>query len=384
MSDKKAVYRNYSSGVYMETQMKTILVIEDEEFILSNMIELLEAEEFNPIGADNGLTGLELAQKHQPDLIICDIMMPKLNGYDVLAELRREFKTSTIPLIFLTAKADRQEIRKGMELGADDYLTKPFTREELLAAISSRLSKQAAINKHSQHKLDALRNSITMSLPQELHNPLHGIIALSELLINEHDSLDKDGVLEIGNHINKNAQRLYKLNQNFLTFAQLEVIGTDPESIAELRSHQINNAPTVIKEAAIKQAKEVGRVADLNLKLQQQKEKVKISEFKLRKIVEELIDNAFKFSSSGTPVTVTNHVDNSKFILEITDHGKGMNAEQISNLGAYMQFDRKLFDSEGSGLGLSIAKRLVEIHDGKLTIESIPNKQTIVRVILPI
>ncbi|MGB3207351.1 MAG: response regulator [Crinalium sp.] len=365
----------------METQTKTILVIEDEEFILINMIELLEAENFNAIGADNGLTGLELAQKHHPDLIICDIMMPKLNGYDVLAELRREFKTSTIPLIFLTAKADRQEIRKGMELGADDYLTKPFTREELLAAISSRLLKQATINQHSQHKLDALRSSITMSLPQELHNPLHGIIALSELLINEHDSLDKEGVLEIGNHINKNAQRLYKLNQNFLTFVQLEIIGTDVESIEELRSHQIKNPDTVIKEAAIKQAKEVGREADLSLKLQQQK--VKISEIKLRKIVEELVENAFKFSHSGTPVSVSTYVDNGKFILEIIDQGKGMNAEQVSNLGAYMQFDRKLFDSEGSGLGLSIAKRLVELHDGELKITSIPGEQTTVRVVLP-
>jgi len=119
-----------------------ILVIEDEKLLLENIEDILSFQEnFEVITAENGRIGLELAQKNEPDLIICDIMMPELDGYEVLTGLRNNFKTAMIPLIFLTAKADRLDLRKGMELGADDYLTKPFTPNELLKAIAIRLEK---------------------------------------------------------------------------------------------------------------------------------------------------------------------------------------------------------------------------------------------------
>lgn len=121
--------------------MLKVLVIEDEENIRENILELLQAENIQGIGASNGKIGVKLARKHKPDLIICDLMMPELDGYGVLTELKNEPKTATIPLIFLTAKDTKADIRKGMNLGADDYLTKPCTPEELLTAITSRLQK---------------------------------------------------------------------------------------------------------------------------------------------------------------------------------------------------------------------------------------------------
>jgi DNA-binding response OmpR family regulator len=96
-------------------------------------------------GAPNGMIGVSLAQRDLPDLIICDIMMPGMDGYSVLLELQRSPETSTIPFIFLTARTDRESQRQGMELGADDYVTKPFTRSELVAAVTTRLQKQAAV-----------------------------------------------------------------------------------------------------------------------------------------------------------------------------------------------------------------------------------------------
>lgn len=125
--------------------MVKILVIEDEVEIRANLLELLALEGYDIVGADNGVTGLVGALKYEPDLILCDVMMPELNGYDVLAALRQEPKTATIPFIFLTALADKGDIRKGMELGSDDYLTKPFTCAELLNAVQSRIQKQTII-----------------------------------------------------------------------------------------------------------------------------------------------------------------------------------------------------------------------------------------------
>ena len=125
--------------------MKKILVIEDDFSVRSNILDLLEAEDFNAIGAENGFIGALWAQQHLPDLIICDVMMPEVDGYEVLNALRSQPTTATIPFIFLTAMADKTNIRYGMELGADDYVTKPFTKEELLKAIATRFAKQDAV-----------------------------------------------------------------------------------------------------------------------------------------------------------------------------------------------------------------------------------------------
>lgn len=120
----------------------TILIIEDNEDIRESTAEILELANFDVIEAKNGKIGVELATTHIPDLILCDIMMPELDGYGVLFMLSKNPKTAVIPFIFLTAKAERVDMRKGMEMGADDYLTKPFDDVELLNAIQSRLSKK--------------------------------------------------------------------------------------------------------------------------------------------------------------------------------------------------------------------------------------------------
>ncbi|MEC4817280.1 MAG: EAL domain-containing response regulator, partial [Scytonema sp. PMC 1069.18] len=127
--------------------MTKILVIEDEESVRDNILDLLEAEDFVTIAAGNGLIGLQLAFTEVPDLILCDLMLPELDGYGVLTALREEPVTATIPFIFLTARSARADFRLGMDLGADDYLTKPFTRTELLSAIASRLAKQTVFSK---------------------------------------------------------------------------------------------------------------------------------------------------------------------------------------------------------------------------------------------
>ncbi len=143
--------------------MTKILVIEDELFVRENIVDLLEAEDFEVFSTENGILGILWAQENLPDLVICDVMMPEINGHDVLAEMRDLPDTELTPFIFLTAMADKDDIRHGMELGADDYLTKPFTREELLTAITSRLLKQAKLMKQyneEQQKTKALEQKV--------------------------------------------------------------------------------------------------------------------------------------------------------------------------------------------------------------------------------
>jgi CheY-like chemotaxis protein len=127
--------------------MKTILIIEDDTALRENTAELLELSGYNMLTASNGRIGIDKAKTAKPDIIVCDIMMPEVDGYGVLESLSQDSKTMHIPFIFLTAKTEHREIRKGMDMGADDYLTKPFEEEELLSAIESRLAKSQILSK---------------------------------------------------------------------------------------------------------------------------------------------------------------------------------------------------------------------------------------------
>jgi EAL domain-containing protein (putative c-di-GMP-specific phosphodiesterase class I) len=148
--------------------MAKILVIENEMLVRENLLELLEAESFVVIPAANGREGVEMAIAQQPDLILCDIMMPELDGYQVLKALRQHPLTTTIPFIFLTAKVAKADFRQGMELGADDYLTKPFTRQELLGAIASRLAKQNSMRSRGMKEISPAELSLETSLREAL------------------------------------------------------------------------------------------------------------------------------------------------------------------------------------------------------------------------
>ncbi|MEL7240985.1 MAG: EAL domain-containing response regulator [Cyanobacteria bacterium J06643_5] len=154
--------------------MTKILVIEDEESVRENILDLLEAESFETLAAANGKIGIDLAVSEVPDLILCDLMMPNIDGYEVLKKLNLQASTATIPFIFLTARTAKADIRQGMNLGADDYLTKPFTRSELLNAVVSRLEKQtddlkyiSKKPKHSTHfipELQVIKSSLLRTL----------------------------------------------------------------------------------------------------------------------------------------------------------------------------------------------------------------------------
>lgn len=362
--------------------MKKILVIEDEPQIRENLEQILEFSGFATLTAEDGSQGVVLALKHEPDLIICDIMLPKLDGYGVLKEIRANAATAQTPLIFLTAKTARDAVRQGMEIGADDYLTKPFTSDELLKAIDTQLGKQAVRQQQAQDQLNALCLNLASSLPHELHTPLNGIIGMGQLLVQTYDDMEPDEVLEIGQSIYESALRLYRLTQNFVLYADLEMMMANPDrrKILDYESNQ-SLTQVAIAETALTKATKANRQADLQLDVEPAV--LKMADQHLHKVVEELIDNALKFSNPETEIGVIGKINGDKFQLEIINQGRGMSAEQIAALGAYRQFSRRVYEQQGSGLGLVISKYLVELYGGNFTVESIPEQQTTIRLILP-
>jgi anti-anti-sigma factor len=171
-----------------------ILVIEDEPAVRDNIQEILKLEDYDVITASNGKVGLELARTHLPALIVCDVMMPELDGYGVLIGLRQDPTTIAIPLIFLTAKATKSDLRKGMELGADDYLTKPFTPAELRQAIASRRAKQAQLlSRYQQARIEA---AATLPVPAKPLSPVPAPAPTDRLRV-----IHPTGILDISNGI---------------------------------------------------------------------------------------------------------------------------------------------------------------------------------------
>ncbi|MBW4660324.1 MAG: response regulator [Drouetiella hepatica Uher 2000/2452] len=362
--------------------MKTILVIEDEQMIRESISDLLQIEGFGVMNADLGTKGIQMAQEYLPDLILCDVNMPDVDGYHVLSTLQQNPIVKTIPFIFLTARGTKTDLRHGMNLGADDYLVKPCTAEELLEAIASRFARHDLFRTQSQQQLEALRNNIALFLPHELHTPLNGILLFSEILMGEYESISRSEILEIAEGIHSSADRLYRLIQNFLCYAQLEIAAHDPDRRAVLCAGETFGGEAQIAEIAARLALQADRSADLSLKLQ--KANLRMSGTRLQKTMEELIGNAFKFSQPGTVVEISSYLTEQNFVVQIADSGRGMTSEQIASLGAYMQFDRRFYEQQGSGLGLIIAKRMLELHGGGLAIESAVGQQTTVQATIPL
>ncbi|HSM81086.1 MAG TPA: response regulator [Nodosilinea sp.] len=360
--------------------MAKILVIEDEAGVRDSIVDILNAEDFIVDSAINGAEGLRQIQEFHPDLIICDVMMPVLDGYGVLQQVRQTPEWATLPFVFLTAKADKSDFRSGMDLGANDYLTKPFTHDDLLRMIHTRLGAQGAVEHKTQQQLAALRSSLNIALPRELGAPMKEVLTLAATLAEEAETLTPEEVATTARAIQRSAQQMARLTQNIVLFAKLEHLDPQAPAAAAMRQQRTEEAAELLTEIAHQIALDYMREDDLDISLEPLA--VPMSEAKLKKVCEELIDNAFKFSAPGTPVKVFGSYRDGITTLYVIDYGQGMTPEQIAQIGAYRQFATD-DTTEGTGLGLSIAKRLVELHRGEVILESIPGQQTIVRVALP-
>ncbi|HOX56326.1 MAG TPA: hybrid sensor histidine kinase/response regulator [Candidatus Paceibacterota bacterium] len=361
--------------------MKRILVIDDDESLRDMVRAALDQKGFEVLEADSGVAGIEKARKELPDLILCDVQMQHMDGYLTLSVLRNEPTTAAIPVILMTGQPDHSGMRHSMELGADDYLPKPFTLDSLYAAVNTRLKKAQVLRQEAEKQLADLRDNISLMLPHELRTPLNGILAYGELLAVEAGRLPASEVAEMGQVIHDSGKRLERLVENFLIYAQIELLGADAQKVTALRQKETRSPAKLVEEHARDQAYAASRSDDLVLDLADVP--VPISADYLAKIVDELVQNAFKFSERGRQVTVTLSESSNSVVLSVSDRGRGFSTEHITKVGAFMQFDRKVLEQQGLGLGLVIAKRLSELHGGALSIQSERGATTTVTVRLP-
>ncbi len=231
--------------------MKKILLIEDNEEVRENTAEILGLAQYQVFTAKNGKEGVEMVLKEQPDLIICDIMMPVLDGYGVLHLLSKNEKAASIPFIFLTAKAERNDFRKGMELGADDYLTKPFDDVELLNAIESRLRKNTILKKEFTKNMEGIT---------EFLNEAKGMDALKKLstaqdlrIHKKKDDIYTEGTFPKGIYfVNKGKIKIHRANEGGKELiTELYKEGDFFGYLSLLQNEKYTNSATAIEESEI-------------------------------------------------------------------------------------------------------------------------------------
>ncbi len=363
--------------------MTKILVIEDDDLTRQAIYNILTFSGYEVEVAEDGPQGVDAAQEHIPDLIVCDIMMPTLDGFGVLTALQCDKETAQIPFIFLTARTDRTDMRRGMELGADDYLTKPFSASELRAAVESRLAKHAALVEPYEDRIDRLKGAVVHTLPHEVMTPLNSILGYSELLVSDGDDMTKKEVMELVGHINKSSRRLLRVVENIVIFAQIEARRQELMQISLSRQFNTTINQRWLETVLSLKARQFERASDLNIKAP---ESITVPVFKddFVKIAEELVDNGFKFSPEGTPVDVSIFCDEDNCVLSVKNYGRGMTPAQIEQVAEYSQFERKVYEQQGMGLGLAISKGLVDIYGGQLIIDSLPNEYTTTQALLPL
>lgn len=357
-----------------------ILVIDDERACRKLVCQALTRHGMEVMTAENGQSGVELARSQFPDLILCDVNMEGGDGYMALEALRQDPATAMIPFILMTGLADRSGMRRGMELGADDYLSKPFTVPELLGAVSARLTKHRIQMNLADERLEDLRSHLSTMLPHELNTPLAGILGAGEML-QETPGLPPNEIAELGKMMVASAQRLQKLIGKYLLYAQAELWRSDPAQPARLQSQRTGVNARMVRQCLEPLAAEMERAADLELRVDDAQ--ATISSDLLGRIMRELVENAFKFSAPGSPVVLAITGKSDGMHLAVSDRGRGLSREAIARIGAYMQFERKVYEQQGAGLGLAIVKQLAELHGGRIQVVSEPGIGTTVEVHLP-
>lgn len=361
---------------------KTILVISSDQEISQSIQKLLAENKFLVITASNEQSGLTTIRQKSPDLILCQLSTSAIDGDRILMEVRNSLHTATIPFVFITTNFDAGQWRRSMTLGADDFLFQPFTDSELYEVINTRFAKQEALVNQYKQELDYLRSSILDFLPHEMRTALTGILASSNLLLNQLDQLNSSVILELLGCIDASSQRLSRLVHNFLLYSELSVTIHNQEQIKLLRSHQTCSSLPIVEAIATKFGQNHHRAIDITW--QEKELSLAISSSHLAKLIEELLDNALKFSSKDEPISVTGHQQGDYFHLSVSDRGRGMTAEQIARIGACVQFERSTYEQQGCGLGLAIVKQLLQVYAGNLIINSILNQETRVNVYIPL
>lgn len=344
--------------------MKKILVIEDEMSLLENISIMLEIRGFDVLKSTNGKNGVILAFDNEPDLIICDINMPEMDGFQVLDIIRANPATKLIPFIFLTARTGKDDIRRGMNLGADDYISKPFTEADLISTVTSRLGKHQALSDTFNENLDSLCVKILENMPCDMKAPLDNIQNYSAILSEEYLNGSTKNVKEYSDKIYSSALELKKRFNNY--FSYISLLDYKFPKFIPPEAYARNANAILLKVIARTEAS----YPDMpEVKYTPLAGGIKMQNEHFEQVVAEVLDNAFKFTKGKESVVISHTVSDTILNLTISNVGLPFSNAALYSISGFSQFNKTLFEEHSLSLGLAIAKRILSLYDGSMNIE---------------
>ena len=371
----------------------SILIVDDEPNNLDVIVAQLSDCDYQIHYASSGQEALSSLDIYNPDLILLDVMMPGINGIEVCQQIKAMPKWQAVPIVMVTALSSKADLAKCLDAGADDFISKPVNSEELRARVKSmlRIKKQfdkiQSLSLIQENTIDTLKTSLgemrgnlASNLSHELNTPLYGIIAPIELIKDFLKDMEETApALEMLDLVEQSACRIEMLTKRLLVYFELEAFVSKQYPVKPMRT---KFSSTAIETTLRSQAESSNRSNDLVFSLEDAE--ILLSEQYLSTLLYELVDNALKFSSSGTSITVSSQIEGDMLKLSVLDLGRGMTEEQIAKIDAFIQFERETYEQQGTGLGLTISRKIAELTGGKFWIASVYQHETKVHLTLPL
>lgn len=371
-----------------------ILVIDDSRLQRKLIKEVLEhSTKFSCVvtEAEDGIQGLSSAAQLKPDVILCDINMPQMDGYKFIEMFRQNTLISHVPIVMITSVSTRDALRKAMGSGADDYLTKPFTDDELVDAVAVQLNKIAKQADQVKRNLDSLRKSVMTAMPHELRTPLTSILTGSELLIAHSDRISPEKAQDILKNIHRGAKRLGSTITRYLELIDLrmhaQVQACPPFAFNQEWLTLVLNDPLTaqVLQTAVTQTESTATPGTHLERLEIDIDPVDLpcDQTDLIRILHELIGNALRFSHPETVVKIRGNSTPSGYALNISNQGNPL-PDQFAALGGdFMQFGREDMEQQGMGLGLSMAMALLARNQAYLQWWQIDGDPNLLQMVWP-
>lgn len=375
----------------MDKNKITVMVVEDEFLIRENLKDILTLEGYSVLDFVDGKEALDYLSSSDspyPNVIVSDVMMPNMNGYELLASIRKNPEWATIPFIFLTALSEKNNLYEGRSLGMDEYIIKPFGPDDLLNAIESKIAFYERIEALKNDANNKIKQMLLSVFSHEFRTPLSLIVAYSEMLHGDTASRsDLNEFEDFLSGIKTGADRLKNLIEKYVLI--VEIVTGQAQKRFELMGKKHNQEwldfiETGVKAAELDHNNAVAvslrgddNVLSANI--------VTVDEYLVR-ITRELVDNAIKFSKNcETPsVEVSVYFDQNHLVIQVSDNGRGIPVENLDEIwDVFYQAEREVKEDQGLGNGLAIVKGLVEIHRGHVSVVS-SDKGTAFYVYLPI
>ena len=352
------------------TNRPVVLLVEDDLSMLEGIRDVLELDGYEVMVANNGQEALEQMAERRPSVIVSDVMMPDVDGLKLCEMVRQKDDWAAIPFIFLTAKGQRLDMRAGMQVGADDYLVKPFDPEELLAAVEARLGRLEKVTAKSAEQLARLRTNIVRLVGHELRTPLTFVKGYTELLEESVGDLSPSEMVQFLRSIKMGSDRLDRLVQDLVFLLGLET--GDARAAYEHEKSWLDLAE--VARDVVRSLRDLAAAHDTVILERLAGKTLPIIGHRgfLVDALTRVMENAIKFAKpEGGQVIAAGQVSADRVRLWVVDNGVGIPDEQLGRIfDPFYQVDRDKMEQQGAGIGLAIARGILELHGGEISVDS--------------